>query len=50
LIGFALTDVMVSKHEVKVTTGNAGTFIRIVLDKAGFPVGQGILEFRKQRI
>ena len=46
LNGLAFRVVTVSKQVVKVTTGIAPTFMVIVLDVAGFPIGQAILELR----
>ena len=39
-----------STSVVKVTTGTAPTLMVIVLDVAGFPIGQAILELRMQTI
>jgi hypothetical protein len=49
LIGFALTVVIVSKHEVKVTIGAKEPFMMIFDELAGLPVTQSRFDVITQR-
>jgi hypothetical protein len=48
-MGLALTVVIVSKHEVKVTIGASVPLMMISAELAGFPVTQAKLEVITQR-
>ena len=50
LNGWAVVVVIESKQRVNVTTGDVATFIVMVLDVTGFPMGQAMDEVRMHTI